>query len=73
MKIARPLYVTWGVIFFQGPWAKAVYHDDGTVTLHAAHNLQVTEQLNATEGYQLKAALGDRRHEEHPRPTVHPS
>jgi len=66
MKIARPLYVTWGVIFFQGPWAKAVYHDDGTVTLHAAHNLQVTEQLSANEGYELKVALGDRRQADHP-------
>lgn len=60
-KAARPIYTENGVIFFEGPWAKADYLADGTVKLYAASNVEQITVLNVTEAKAFKHAVGDRR------------
>lgn len=60
-KAGRPIYTETGVIFFEGPWAKADYLTDGTVKLYAASNVDQVTVLSAAEAKAFKHAVGDRR------------
>lgn len=60
-KPLRPLYTADGAVFFTGPWAKAQYNADGTVTLYAASLITDTTLLSATDARTFKQVIGDKR------------
>ncbi|WP_155298976.1 hypothetical protein [Deinococcus kurensis] len=60
-KPLRPLYTADGAVFFTGPWAKAKYNADGTVSLHAASDITDVTLLTAADARTFKQVIGDKR------------